>query len=70
MNRTSVSSTNIRSVGYDPFTHVLEVEFRSGSIYQYARVPGFTYSGLMRAYSKGSYHNEYIKDRYTCVRVR
>ncbi len=39
MDRTSVQSTTLASVGYDVGTHVLELEFRSGEIYRYAAVP-------------------------------
>jgi hypothetical protein len=61
MNRAPVSSSNLASVGYDPTTRTLEVEFHNGSIYQYFDVPAFIYSGLMSASSHGSYLDQYIK---------
>jgi hypothetical protein len=39
MERTPVSSSNLVAVGYDPGSYTLEVEFHSGSIYQYSGVP-------------------------------
>lgn len=66
MNRQPVESSSIRSVGYDPRTMTLEVEFDSGGIYQYSEVPESVYTGLIGATSKGSYFNEHIKDRYPC----
>jgi len=39
MLRMSVSSSNISSVGYDPKTQTLEVEFHNGGVYQYFNVP-------------------------------
>ena len=39
MQRYSVASSNVAAVGYDPATETLEVEFLSGSIYQYYNVP-------------------------------
>ncbi len=70
MDRVSVVSTNIRSVGYDPESSTLEVEFNSGSIYQYLDVPESEYEGLMNAASKGRYLNRNIKGRYEDIKVR
>ncbi|OQX00458.1 MAG: hypothetical protein BWK73_48340 [Thiothrix lacustris] len=39
-----VSSSNLRSVGYDPETATLEVRFRHGGVYQYYNVPEETYT--------------------------
>lgn len=38
MDRTPVSSTNLKSVGYDAVNRVLEIEFHDGGIYQYFNV--------------------------------
>lgn len=38
MNRVPVSSSNIRSVGYDPQAQIPEVEFHNGGVYQYSHV--------------------------------
>jgi hypothetical protein len=70
MNRVQASSGNIRSVGYDVDRGILEVEFHSGSIYQYSGVPEHEYKGLVSASSKGRYLNTHIKDRYTYIKVR
>jgi hypothetical protein len=61
MVREQVSSTNLASVGYDPAAKVLEIEFRSGGVYQYDGVPAALYEGLMAASSHGSYFDEFIK---------
>lgn len=61
MNRTLVQSSNLTSVGYDEF-QTLEIEFESGSIYQYFNVPSSVYHGLMSASSHGSYFSRYVKD--------
>lgn len=71
MNRVHVVSSNLASVGYDPETNLLEIEFLSGSIYRYYNVPESKYHGLMSAPSKGQYFDDYIKKggyRYTRVR--
>ncbi|MBE0545965.1 MAG: KTSC domain-containing protein [Verrucomicrobia bacterium] len=62
MARTPVSSSNLASVGYDSVSGTLEVEFLSGTIYQYTNVPSERYSGLINAPSKGDYFNFYIKE--------
>lgn len=69
MIRTPVSSSNIRSVGYDARSSVLEIEFQDGHVYQYSSVRDGTFSALMRAWSKGTYFHDYIKNRYVCRRV-
>lgn len=66
---TSVQSSNLSGVHYDPDTQVLTVEFKNGGQYSYADVPQDEYDSLMGAGSKGSYFNNYIKDSYTARRV-
>lgn len=61
MQRESVSSSNLRSVGYDPSTEMLEIEFHSGGVYQYSGVPAAVYNGLMAASSHGSYFDINVK---------
>jgi hypothetical protein len=70
MDRAPVQSSNIRSVGYDSASRTLEVEFHTGSIYQYFGVPEAVYQTLMRAASKGAYFQEHIRDRYSFRQVR
>ena len=62
MQRTTVSSSNLASVGYDATTETLEIEFQNGAVYQYFSVPVQVYHGLMQAESHGSYFNEHIKN--------
>jgi hypothetical protein len=64
MPRTRVRSSNLESVGYDPETKTLEVEFKGRTVYQYYGVPEAMFVGLMKARSKGTYLSEHIKDRY------
>ena len=69
MQRQSVTSRNLRSVGYDEAGQVLEVEFWNGGIYQYFGVPVTRYTGLMSASSHGRYHHAYIKTAYRYRKV-
>ncbi len=48
---------------------VLEVEFLSGSLYQYFNVPEQVYRALMGASSHGSYFAEYIRQSYRYKQV-
>ncbi len=61
MKRVPVQSSSLASVGYDPATCTLEVEFHSGGVYQYFRVPRQVYESLINAASKGSYFHHNIK---------
>jgi len=61
MERTPVESRNLASVGFDPDSLTLEVEFQKGGIYQYFGVPEYVYQDLLRAGSKGTYFAQNIK---------
>ena len=70
MNRQNVSSSNIRSIGYDLKSQTLEIEFRDGSIYQYFNVPESMYNGLMSASSHGSFLARRIKGVFVYLKIR
>jgi hypothetical protein len=69
MNRTPVSSSNVASVGYDPNSMTLEVEFKDGSVYQYFDVPETVYQELMRASSVGEFMHANIRNNYRYTKV-
>lgn len=69
MQRYTVASSNIASIGYDAATETLEVEFLSGSVYQYYNVPQGMYDNLMAEGSKGRFLNVYIKNAYPYSRI-
>ena len=64
MIRTPVASSNLVSVGYDPNSKTLEIEFKQGRVYQYFGVPAYIFRSLMQAPSKGEYFNAHLRDRY------
>lgn len=70
MNRQSINSTDLNSVGYDPDSQTLEIEFNSGGIYQYFNVPETVYNALMNANSHGKYFNQNIRDVYQCSKIK
>ena len=63
IRRTFVSSSAIRSVGYDQASNVLEIEFPNGTVYQYYDVPKSVYQGLMNAESHGRYFHQHVRDK-------
>jgi len=69
MKREFVSSSNLRSVGYDFSTKTLEVEFNNSSIYQYFGVPAEVYEGLLHAVSHGKFFHEHIRNVYPYQKV-
>ena len=64
MKRQTVKSSNIKSIGYKLNQKILEVEFISGSIYQYFNVPEKIFNELMQAKSKGKYFIGNIRKVY------
>jgi len=75
MKRTAVESSQIHSVGYDPATQNLEIQFIDrknkipGAIYQYSNVPEVVYKGLMDAPSVGSYFGQIVKGVYAYTKI-
>ncbi len=65
MNRQYVESTLATSVGYDPATSTLEMEFKStGAVWQYYDVPESVYNEMMSG-SIGKYFLANIKGQYS-----
>jgi len=63
-------STVIRNTNYDPATRTLSVWFvPSGKRYDYEDVAPATYAAFMKASSKGSFFNQFIRDHHTYRRV-
>ncbi|HET9930031.1 MAG TPA: KTSC domain-containing protein [Polyangiaceae bacterium] len=69
MDRLSVQSTSVVSVGYDPEAHFLEVEYHGGRVYRYDSVPHAAYRLLLKAPSVGQYINAVIKPRFRATRL-
>ncbi|HLO54116.1 MAG TPA: KTSC domain-containing protein [Saprospiraceae bacterium] len=65
MDREYVQSSNLKSIGYDPNTATLEVEFHNGAIWQYYDVLESTFHELKSASSVGKYFNSNIKGQYS-----
>ncbi|HSF41534.1 MAG TPA: KTSC domain-containing protein [Thermoanaerobaculia bacterium] len=68
MRRQRVDSSAISSVGYDERSSTLEVEFRSGAVYDYHGVPPKVWKELLGAPSKGRFVSGSVRDRYPFTR--
>ena len=53
MEREPVVSSSLVSIGYDPESETLEVEFMGNRVYQYFNVPQFMWERLKAAQSMG-----------------
>jgi hypothetical protein len=70
MLRQEVTSSELRSVGYELDASVLEAEFHSGEIYQYLDVPAEIVLELLKAESIGRYFNAHIRSKFRFKQVR
>jgi len=70
MNRRYVTSTTFLSVGFDPTTCVLELEYRSGGCRRWLAVPPKIYQGLCAATDLDSFFKNKIDGRYLSVKGR
>jgi len=57
-------STAIEHISYDEAGSELHVKFVGGRTYTYYAVPRSAYEGLRASSSKGTFFNNFIKDRY------
>ena len=65
MNSTTVESTALAAVAYEESQQALQLEFRSGALYEYLGVPADVHEELLDSASKGSYFNRAIRERYS-----
>ena len=65
MKREPVTSSAIKSIGYNEDKQILEVEIlETGRIYKYFNVPLDEYMDFLDAKSLGEYYNRVIKVKY------
>lgn len=66
MELIKVDSSNIGRVGYQ--NGDLLVEYKSGTLYRYKKVPRTIYEEFINAESKGRFMNSNIKNKYDYLR--
>ena len=69
IGRSSVSSSHLASIGHDPASGTLEVEFRNGAVWRYGDVSEPEYEDLLRSASRGRAFVRVIRSRKKGVRV-
>lgn len=69
MKRTYVMSTDVKSIGYDESSRIMEIEYLDSSLYQYENIPPIAHLALMTAQAKGLHINTNLKGIYPCVKI-
>lgn len=64
MNMVPVESSNIKSVGYDPATRLMSVQFSDGGTYDYEGVEPHHHAAFMAAPSKGKHFHQHIRGKF------
>lgn len=70
MERTDVKSSMFKSIGYDPVSWTLEVEFSNGGVYRHKKVPPEVYAALVKAESPGKFFGATIRGKFPYERVK
>lgn len=68
MNRKTVKSSNINSIGYNVEMQVLEIEFDKGAVYHYKEIGPIEVVKFIFAESLGNYFTKNIKGKYQYVK--
>jgi len=69
MQRRDVTSSNLRSIGYEPENSTLEIEFKSGAVWQYYDFPESAWHEFDSVESHGKYFHSDIKGKYRELQV-
>lgn len=69
INMQPIASRMAEAVGYDPDRNLLQIEFKSGSVYQYEDVDVATWTALQASDSAGRFFNGRIKGQYRSSQV-
>ena len=64
-----VSSSMAATIAYDSHEQTLQIEFKSGAVYEYSGVDEETWEDFYSADSVGSFYNQQIKGRFDCERL-
>lgn len=69
MQRTPVKSGQIVSIGHDPATSTLEIEFPRGALYRYTGVSAEDAAKFIGAESAGKHFAAHIKGKFDYSKV-
>jgi hypothetical protein len=62
-------SSVISYMNYDPVSATLRIGYVSGMVYDYKNVPESVYLAMKKAFSKGTFLNKYIKDKFPFEKI-
>lgn len=69
MQMLPVKSSSVTSMGHDPATNTMHVEFKSGGTYAYSDVPPEKFEALQAAPSIGKHLHAHIKPNHTATLI-
>ena len=69
MDRIDVESRMLSSIGFEPDTSTLELEFKNGAVWQYFDFPESLWYEFETAESKGKFFHAEIKNQYSEAKV-
>lgn len=69
IQRTPVESSSIASIGHSRASKLLEIEFRSGAIYRYRKVPRSVFTAFSTARSKGNFFSGQVRGKYDFEKI-
>lgn len=69
VEKLSVQSRILRSVGYDDKSKILGIEFQTGLVYQYWGVPPKVYAELMHSEGIGKYFSEKVRPKFAAKQI-
>ena len=69
MDRKNIESSMIQSIGYDANNSTLEIEFKSGAVWQYFDFLESSWYEFEAAESQGKFFHRVIKNQYSESRV-
>lgn len=67
--RGPVESSALDEIGYSHRRQILEIKFKSGTIYRYVGVPKSVYHDMLKAQSKTAFYNWNIRGYYRSYHV-
>ena len=69
MERQFIESSIIKSIGYDPNSSTLEIEFNNDAVWQYFDFLEYLWYEFKSSESKGKFFHREIKNQYSESRV-
>ena len=69
MERKNIESSMLQSIGYDASSSTLELEFKTGAVWQYSDFPESLWYEFDASESQGKFFHREIKNQYPEAKV-